>query len=331
MSFFAALTFAALYALSDEIHQMFVYDRKGRIQDVLLDCLGILSFLLIITQLYLGKLIKKFIVLFFVVLMAIFFLVASMMHEAKDIISQRNYYNDPEIEINEEIEDADVQEETAEDPITTREDNFNDQQEDAFENNNVTEEIKIPESVLLDVPFSSQAPFAVWDDVHEEACEETSLIMIKYYLDGKNLTPQIAEDEIQSLKEYQLSKTGDYHDSTMEELVDIAEDYYGIMNLEVIYDFAKQDIKKELARGNPVIVPMAGRELGNPNFKQPGPLYHNLVVKGYVGNVIITNDPGTRKGEGFEYHIDTIFDAIHDFPGAKENILQGRKAMIVIR
>lgn len=191
--------------------------------------------------------------------------------------------------------------------------------------------ISFPAEILIDVPFTPQAPFAVWDHVHEEACEEASLIMVKYFLDNKKLSPVIAENEIQQMKEYQLKENGSYADSNMKELVEIAEGHYKLDNLDVIYDFTKADIKKELAKGNPIIVPTAGRDLGNPFFTQPGPLYHNLVLIGYEGDIIITNDPGTKRGEKFKYDIDILFSAIHDFPGNKEKIREGRKAMIVIR
>ena len=154
--------------------------------------------------------------------------------------------------------------------------------------------------------------------------------MVKYYLDGKELSPQIAENEIQSLKEYQMKKYGRFEDSDMKELAQIASDFYGLDNLKVVYDFSVQDVKKELAKKNPIIVPTAGRQLGNPFFTQPGPLYHNLVLVGYDGNKIITNDPGTKRGEGFEYDINVLFASIHDFPGDKNKITQGRKAMIII-
>lgn len=191
-------------------------------------------------------------------------------------------------------------------------------------------EEKISEKVLIDVPFSSQAPLGKWDAYHQEACEETSLIMLKYYLDGKRLSPEIAEKEIQSLIAYQIKKFGEYEDSDMGELVAIAEDFYGIKNLKVIYDFEKEDLKKYLSLGRPIIIPAAGRLLGNPNFKSPGPLYHNLVLTGYEGEDIITNDPGTRKGEEYRYKADVLYDAIHDFPGNIREIEKGRKAMIII-
>lgn len=201
------------------------------------------------------------------------------------------------------------------------------------ENNKETvkaEEGKIPDKILIKVPFTSQAPFSKWDELHEEACEEASLVMLKYYLDGKPLNKDISEKEIQDMVKFEIKKYGDYKDTNAAETVKLAEDYYKIENLKVIYDFKKEDLKKYLAWKKPIIVPASGRKLGNPNFTPPGPWYHNLVLVGYGSDTIVTNDPGTRKGEGYEYNIDVLYNAIHDFPGKPENIERGRKAMIIL-
>lgn len=199
-----------------------------------------------------------------------------------------------------------------------------------IEKKEVALEAKIPPRILIAVPFTTQAPFSVWDQYHEETCEEASLLMVQYFLQKKPLTKEIAERELQKMIAFQIKNYGDYMDSTAEELVKLAADFYDLKKLKVVYDFSSEDLKKELAKGNPVIVPAAGRLLGNPNFTAPGPLYHALVLVGYDGDTIITNDPGTRKGEGYRYDIDVLFNAIHDFPGDKNKIETGRKAMIVI-
>ena len=192
----------------------------------------------------------------------------------------------------------------------------------------------LPDKVSIEVPFTAQAPFAEWDAYHQEACEEASLIMLKYYFDGKKLTPEIAEREIQAMIAYQIKEYGDYRDSDAQDMVELFEGFYGKpeggKNLEVIYDFSKEDLKKYLSKGQPIIIPAAGRLLGNPYFTQPGPPYHALVLKGYDGNIIITNDPGTRRGESYEYDINILYNAIHDFPGSLDRMEEGRKAMIVV-
>ena len=194
--------------------------------------------------------------------------------------------------------------------------------------NNLAE--TIPNKFFIKVPFTSQAPYAVWDEYHEEACEEASLIMLKYYLDSKKLNPEIAEKEIQAMIKFQNKKYGDYKDTNAQETIKLAKDFYDIDNLKIVYDFSAEDIKKYLSKGKPIIIPAAGRELGNPYFTPPGPLYHNLVLIGYDGDTIITNDPGTKRGEGYKYNIKTLYNAIHDFPGRPEDIETGRKAMIII-
>lgn len=191
-------------------------------------------------------------------------------------------------------------------------------------------EKKLPTEILIDVPFTSQAPFGKWDAYHEEACEEASLVMLEYFLQNKKLTPALAEKEIQALIAYEIKTTKNYEDSTAEEVAKLGESYYGIKNLRVVYDFTVEDLKKYLAQKKPIIIPAAGRLLGNPNFKAPGPLYHNLVLVGYTENMIITNDPGTRNGKNYRYNIKTLYNAIHDFSGDKNKIEKGRKAMIVL-
>ncbi len=199
------------------------------------------------------------------------------------------------------------------------------------ENSTEIKNKKLPDEVHMEVDFASQSPFASWDELHEEACEEASLIMVYYHLNEKSLTKEKMEKEIQGLAKYQNKEYGDYKDSDMGELKAIAEDYYGIENIKILENFNIEDLKFQLAEGHLIIIPAAGRELGNPNFTPPGPLYHNLVLIGYDNEreVFITNDPGTRKGENYEYDYDILYDAIHDFTGEKSGILEGKKRVLV--
>jgi len=88
------------------------------------------------------------------------------------------------------------------------------------------------------------------------------------------------------------------------------------------------DIKEIIASGKLVIVPAAGRELGNPFYRSPGPLYHMLLIKGYTQNRFITNDAGTKRGENYPYDFDTVTNANHDWNGG--NVEAGAKKIIIV-
>ena len=185
-----------------------------------------------------------------------------------------------------------------------------------------------PASVLIDVPFATQAPLANWDALHEEACEEASLILVQHYLNGQTITPQQMEDALQSLIAWETSH-GYGQDVTIAQLSEVAKQVYGL-NGTVITDVSVARIKKEIAAGHPIIIPAAGRMLGNPNFSGLGPPYHMLVITGYDSLNFITNDVGTRKGKDYRYSYDTILNAIHDWNGSNDTIESGGKAMLVL-
>lgn len=189
----------------------------------------------------------------------------------------------------------------------------------------------LPSKFKLDVSFTSQAPFTVWDFDHDNACEEAAILIVHYFWQKKELTPEIADKEILEMIEYQKKNWGGHFDLEAEETAKLAKEFYGYENIEIKYDISIEDIKKEIFAGNPVILPTAGRLLGNPYYRQPGPLYHMLVAIGFddgKGEMIV-NDPGTKRGENFVYKYDVLEKAIHDWNEGK--VEDGKKAMIVIR
>ncbi|MBU2213041.1 C39 family peptidase [Patescibacteria group bacterium] len=192
------------------------------------------------------------------------------------------------------------------------------------------EEHPLPKRVSISVPFSPQAPFANWDAPYQEACEEMSLIMAHYFLEGKELTPQIADNEILDLIAWEKAH-GYPEDVTLTQLALIGCEYYKDCTNYVINKVTVEAIKEQLAQGHPIIVPAAGRTLLNPYFSGEGPWYHMLVITGYDSGRFITNDPGTKRGEGYKYAHDILLNAVHDWTGAKEDIFRGEKRMLVVR
>lgn len=180
-----------------------------------------------------------------------------------------------------------------------------------------------PEPVNLDVPFQSQAPHADWSLPYKEACEESSAIMVDYYLKNRLLSADAMDQEILKLAAWE-EENGYAIDISILELERIVEEYYGY-KADVIEPLTKEKIAQQLELGRPIIIPAAGRELGNPYYTPPGPPYHMLVIKGIASNGhYITNDPGTRHGGDFLYDPDILLPAVRDWDGeAAEGFRRG--------
>ncbi len=190
------------------------------------------------------------------------------------------------------------------------------------------EPVAIPDELNLNVPFTTQAPHANWDYPYQEACEEASAITVHYYYQSQTFTPEIADKEILDLVAWEEEHLGFYKDTTAAETAQFIRDYWGYDRVDVIQDPSVDDIKRHIAAGRPVIIPAAGKQLGNPNFRSGGPLYHMFVVRGYTTDTFITNDVGTRKGENYVYDIDVVMEAMHDWNGG--DVDMGAKVVIVV-
>jgi uncharacterized protein YvpB len=188
---------------------------------------------------------------------------------------------------------------------------------------------ELPRRVHLSVPFASQAPLGDWSDPRQqEGCEEMSVIMVSHFLEGTPMSTEQALEDLLALSTWE-EEHGYGLDVNISELAAIVEDYYGYKTA-ISTEVTAENIRRELAAGHPVIVPAAGRLLGNPYFSGEGPWYHMLVIIGYDQRRFITNDPGTRRGENYTYDFDVLINAVHDWTGVKEDIQQGRKVMLIL-
>ncbi|MBX4187299.1 MAG: C39 family peptidase [Candidatus Doudnabacteria bacterium] len=188
--------------------------------------------------------------------------------------------------------------------------------------------------VMLNVPFVSQSPLARWDDPRQQdGCEEASILMAWLWINNKTMTKEEAEKAITDTADFEQDRYGSYHDTDAADTVQLMKDYYGYTNLTFKIDPTIEDIKNTLREGKLVLVPANGQKLGNPNYKPPGPLTHMLVIKGFDNskNQFITNDPGTRLGDGYVYDYQTVYNAMVNYPTGHHESQDGRpKAMIII-
>jgi hypothetical protein len=158
--------------------------------------------------------------------------------------------------------------------------------------------------------------------------------MAAHWISGKLLTKEGAKKEIIALSRFEEKRMGHSVDTSAADTWELFEEYYGYDSAEVRYDIALADMAQALAEGALLIVPADGRRLKNPNFTQPGPLTHMLVVIGYdaAKKAFITHDPGTRKGERYRYDEDILFAAMRDYPTGKHlPIRDERAAMILVK
>lgn len=182
---------------------------------------------------------------------------------------------------------------------------------------------KLPETAYLKVPFICQAPLQTetnWK-LHEESCEEAALLQAYLYETGQNMSKEEANVTILQMIDWQKDNFGSHHDLYAKEMKKFIMGYYKLKDSEIkIIENAKiEDIKKEIASGHPVIVPITGDILNNPYYPYPG--YHMLTVIGYTKDRIITNDNGTRRGADFSYDTDIFEKAMKD-AGAEILILK---------
>jgi hypothetical protein len=187
-----------------------------------------------------------------------------------------------------------------------------------------------PAEINLAVPFTSQAPHKNWEEPYQNFCEEASVLMASHYILNRAIpTPEYADAEMLKIKDWEEKTLGYNKDTTAKETARILTEYFKIPDVELVYNPTISQIKQALASGKVMVVPAAGRQLPNPNFRSPGPLYHMLVIKGYTKDgKIITNDPGTRLGADFTYDPQALLDAIHDWNGG--DVENGQKVIIIV-
>jgi hypothetical protein len=198
-----------------------------------------------------------------------------------------------------------------------------------------------PTLINISVPFTSQAPLAKWDDARQQdGCEEAVSVMAMAWVNGEGETEKIPplefEKRILDLSDFQQEKYSEFRDTGLEDILSwVFNDYFDYEKVEIKDVFSDRDILDEIEEGKIVLLPMAGRELKNPNFKAPGPPTHMILVKGYdyESEEFITNDPGTRLGADYRYPKEIVYQAIKVYPTGyhQEVVVRTRQMLIVWR
>ncbi len=168
----------------------------------------------------------------------------------------------------------------------------------------------------LQIPFISQAPLKNWDILHEDYCEEASLLMAQSFLQNKTFSVGDQEAALAAMHDWEKQTFGHFESTPLSEVSRIAKEYLNFTNVRIQKNPTADQIVA-LARGGAVVLaPMNGKSLKNPFFKSGGPAFHMIVVRGETeSGDIVVNDPGTQYGESFVYSREVFMNSLHDWDG----------------
>lgn len=187
-----------------------------------------------------------------------------------------------------------------------------------------------PTKVILQVPFTPQAPTDNWS--RNEDCEETSIVMANAFLTGSTedkLAETISQTAINALKKWEGANLGYNANTGADATAKMATGAFGL-KVRLIFDYTETDLKTELINKHPVLLPINARLLGNPKYFDNGPLYHMIVVRGFTDKGFIVNDPGTDGGDGNMYTFAVLKNAAADWNNMTKSMEPSRKIALVM-
>lgn len=195
-----------------------------------------------------------------------------------------------------------------------------------------TESAALPKEINLDVPFTSQAPEKNWDQPWQDACEEAAVLMLAAYYQEFGLSPLFAKDELLKMVQWQEER-GWGRSIEIEKIKTLVDTFVrkgdaASRQARIIENPTVEQIKEFVGNGTPVYVVADGKVLPNPHFRNGGPEYHALIIRGYTEDSFITNDPGTQFGKNFSYKYHDLMQSIRDWNGGA--VKTGRRVILVI-
>lgn len=164
--------------------------------------------------------------------------------------------------------------------------------------------------LVLEVPYAAQAPYGEWKEPWDEACEETSVTMVKAYYNNKSsLTADEIAASVQEMIRWEEEQNMPTEDTNALETVRLIESNTSL-KATIKIEPSIDDIKQELRENRPVIALVDLYALYEE--KPLSDSYHVLVIKGYDDKkgVFIVNDPARSQEE---YRYQTLMNSLHDF------------------
>lgn len=192
--------------------------------------------------------------------------------------------------------------------------------------------VALPDHVLLQVPFTTQAPLNNWAQ-HQESCEAANLTMLWLYWHQDQsvvIDPHSADGYIATIDGWKPQP--DLTDVMMGQL---AEKHWGY-SYRILPNDPKV-IAEQLAAGRPLLAEVRTHGLGNSHypgytnhFEQTGwSVPHFVTIIGYDSAGVWLNDPGISWGRGYHITYAQLAHAIDDLDQHHPALAQGQVLLLI--
>lgn len=192
--------------------------------------------------------------------------------------------------------------------------------------------VALPDHMLLQVPFTTQAPLNNWGQ-HQESCEAANLTMLYYYWTNRQdvvIDPHAADNLITQIDRWKPAP--DLNDTMLGEL---AQEHLGYTYRIVPND--PKVIAAQLSAGRPLLAEVRTHGLGNPHypgyathFEQTGwSVPHFVTIIGYDSSGVWLNDPGISAGRGYHITYAQLTHAIDDLDQHHPALSQGQVLLLI--
>ena len=190
----------------------------------------------------------------------------------------------------------------------------------------------LPSQVLLQVPFTTQAPLNNWAQ-HQESCEAATLTMLVSYWQHSSavvIDPHAADASIN-----QIDKWKSQPDLNVTMMGELAEQHFGYAYRVVPND--PKVIAEQLSAGRPLIAEVRTHALGNSRYPGYSTHYeqngysvpHFILIIGYDSTGVWLNDPGISWGRGYHISYAQLAHAIDSLDQHHPALNQGQVLLLL--
>jgi hypothetical protein len=192
--------------------------------------------------------------------------------------------------------------------------------------------VALPSHVLLQVPFTTQAPLNNWAQ-HQESCEAATLSMLVSYWHHDTsivIDPHTADAAIKQIDAWKSQP-----DLTNTLMGELAQQHFGYTYRLVPND--PNVIAEQLAAGRPLIAEVRTHALGNAHYPGYSTHYeqtgysvpHFILLIGYDRTGVFLNDPGISWGRGYHISYAQLAHAIDSLDQHHPALNQGQVLLLI--